>query len=307
MSEEIEALKRRLKRERMARKEAESLLESKSKELWKAYQEAEKATALSEGLKEENARLGAELEVTRRLQEMVLPGIADIRAVRDLDIATFMNPASEVGGDYYDVLHYDGGVKIGIGDVTDHGLESGVVMLMAQTAIRTLLNSGEEDPVRFLDVLNRTIYDNIQRMQTDRNLTLSLIDYRRNEAGGGCVRLSGQHEEVVVIRQNNHFEIIDTTDLGFPIGLDADVSHLFDSTTIELLSGDGFVLFTDGITEAENASGEQFGVGRLCQVARRSWSQTSQIIADTIIAELSKYIGLHEVHDDITLLVAKQR
>ncbi|HBB31884.1 MAG TPA: serine/threonine protein phosphatase, partial [Cyanobacteria bacterium UBA9273] len=75
------------------------------------------------------------------------------------EIAGFMEPASEVGGDYYDVLYHNGTVKIGIGDVTGHGLESGVLMLMVQTAVRTLLEVNETDSKKFLDVLNRTIYN----------------------------------------------------------------------------------------------------------------------------------------------------
>ncbi len=60
----------------------------------------------------------------------------ELAAVQDLEIAGYMEPAAEVGGDYYDVLCHEGVVTIGIGDVTGHGLESGLLMLMAQTAVR---------------------------------------------------------------------------------------------------------------------------------------------------------------------------
>src|SRR5262249_23888414 len=92
-------------------------------------------TALNAQLQAENLRLGAELEVARRLQKMVLPTATELQAIDELDIAGYMEPAAEVGGDYYDVLSHNGHIKIGIGDVTGHGLESGVLMLMAQTAV----------------------------------------------------------------------------------------------------------------------------------------------------------------------------
>ena len=88
-----------------------------------------------------------------------------------------MEPADEVGGDYYDILQQDGKVKIGIGDVTGHGLESGMLMIMVQTATRVLLESNLADPVKFLDILNRSLYKNVQRMKSDKNLTLSILDY----------------------------------------------------------------------------------------------------------------------------------
>lgn len=265
-----------------------------------------KITALNSQLTKENLRLGAELEVTRRLQQMILPREEELKAVSGLDIAGYMEPANEVGGDYYDVLHRNGAVKIGIGDVTDHGLESGVVMLMTQTAVRTLLNSGETDPIRFMDILNRTVYGNVKRMRTDRNLTLSLVDYISKDKAGGQMRLSGQHEKMIVARRNGCIEIIDTANLGFPIGLDDNVADFIDHVTLDLHPGDGFVLFTDGITEAENEDDEQFGIERLCHSIQTNWRERSETIKEAIITDLHAFIGKQEVYDDITLLVVKQ-
>ncbi|NJN84552.1 MAG: SpoIIE family protein phosphatase [Caldilineaceae bacterium] len=259
-------------------------------------------THLNEQLKSDNLRMSAELDVTRRLQSMILPTQEELGEVDGLEIAAYMESAEEVGGDYFDVLCQNGSTKIGIGDVTDHGLESGVVMLMTQTAVRTLLTSGETDPARFLDVLNRTVYGNVQRMQTDRNLTLSLIDYK-----GGQVRLSGQHEELILIRQDGAFELVDTNDLGFPIGLVDEAADFFHHTTLQLGPGDGFVLYTDGVTEAENATGEQYGLARLCQSAKQHWSMNAEGIKEAIITDLRRYIDGHEVYDDITFLVVKQK
>ncbi|MEH2273327.1 MAG: SpoIIE family protein phosphatase [Nostoc sp.] len=106
--------------------------------------------------------MGAELEVTKRLQQMILPQPEELE-IEGLDIAGYMEPADEVGGDYYDVLHTDGVTTLGIGDVTGHGLESGILMVMTQTAVRTLKEIREYDSVKFLDALNRTIYKNVQR------------------------------------------------------------------------------------------------------------------------------------------------
>lgn len=261
---------------------------------------------LNNKLTQENLRLSAELEVTRQLQQMILPNSEELEAVVGLDIAGYMEPADEVGGDYYDVLIENGAVKIGIGDVTDHGLESGVIMLMTQTAVRTLLNSGETDPVRFLDILNRTVYGNVQRMNTDRNLTLSLLDYANSETGGE-VRLSGQHEEMIVVRKDGSVELVDTTYLGFPIGLDDNIADFIDHTTVQLAPGDGVVLFTDGITEAENLAGEQYGMERLCAAIRQHWAQPVEEIKNTIIDDVRRFIGAQTVFDDITLVVLKQR
>ncbi len=262
----------------------------------------EEISALNEQLKADNLRMGAELEITRQLQQMILPTPEELDAVAGLDIAGYMEPAGEVGGDYYDVLVENGQVKIGIGDVTGHGLESGMVMLMTQMAVRTLLTSGERDPVRFLDVLNRTLYHNVRRMGTDKNLTRALLDYANGE-----VRLSGQHEDMIVVRHSVEVELVNTMDLGFPMGLDDEIADFISHTIVCLAPGDGVVLYTDGITEAENAGGEQYGQERLCEVVRQHWGQSADTVKEAIIVDLQRYIDGHEVYDDITLVVARQQ
>ena len=262
----------------------------------------EEITALNEKLKQENLRLSAELDVARQIQQMVLPKAEELENIEGIDIAGFMEPADEVGGDYYDVLQTDGVVTIGIGDVTGHGLESGVLMLMAQTAVRTLQEIRERDPVRFLDTLNRSIYRNVQRMGSEKNLTLAILNYIE-----GKVSISGQHEETLVVRADGTVERIDMMDLGLPIGLDDDIADFIDHTIIELQPGDGIVLYTDGIPEAYNLDKEQYGMDRLCNVISQNWQQSAQEIKQAIIDDLRNFIGKQKVFDDITLLVFKQQ
>jgi serine phosphatase RsbU (regulator of sigma subunit) len=258
-------------------------------------------------IQERTMRMEAELNVARQLQAMLSPTKEELQEIEGLDISCYMEPADEVGGDYLDVLKHNGHVKIGIGDVTGHGLESGVLMLMTQTAVRTLLTSDERDPTRFLNTLNRTIYDNVQRMKANKSLTLALLDYSYMPNHVGQIRLSGQHEEVIVIRQGGEIELIDTMDLGFPIGLDDDISDFISEQAIQLDAGDGIVLYTDGITEAENLAGEQYGLERLCEVSRRHWQERAEGIQEAIIKDVRSFIGEQKVYDDLTLLVLKQK
>lgn len=261
----------------------------------------EEVSALNEQLKEENLRMSAELNVARQIQQMILPKPEELEAIAGLDIAGFMEPADEVGGDYYDVLHTDNIVTIGIGDVTGHGLESGLLMLMTQTAVRTLKEVKEHDPVRFLDTLNRTIYKNVQRMNSDRNLTLAVLNY-----SNGKLRISGQHEETIIVRKGGQIERIDTMDLGFPIGLDDDIADFVSHTLVELQPGDGVVVYTDGIPEAKNMDKAQYGIERLCEVISCHWEKSAEAIKQAIVADVRDFIGTQKIFDDITLLVLKK-
>ncbi|AFY81870.1 AAA family ATPase [Oscillatoria acuminata] len=259
-------------------------------------------TMLNEQLKAENIRMGAELDVTQRLQKMLLPSQSELDGIEGLDIAGFMEPADEVGGDYYDVLKSGDRIKIAIGDVTGHGLQSGVVMMMAQTAVRTLLEGDFTDPVQFLDVINRTIYKNVQRMNADKNMTLVLLDYQQ-----GKLTLSGQHEEAIVMRANGTVECIDTVDLGFPIGLIDEISEFVNTTEIHLNSGDVVVLYTDGITEAVDSNLVQYGLEPMIASIRHRLQGNAREICQAVIEDVRRHIGEQKIYDDLTLIVLKQK
>jgi len=257
--------------------------------------------ALNDRLKTENLRLSMELEVTRQIQQMILPKELELNQIPELEIAGFMEPATEVGGDYYDVLFQDGGVNIAIGDVTGHGLESGVLMLMVQTAVRTLLVNHETNPLKFLSALNRVIYQNAKRMNSTRNLSLSILDYK-----DGHVCISGQHEELIIV-SGGEIKLIDTMDLGFLIGLEPDITDFVDKIELQLAAGDGVILYSDGITEAENQQRVLYGLERLCAVIKQNWHQSATAIRQAVIADVRSHINGHRVYDDMTLVVLKQR
>jgi len=276
----------------------EQKVEERTAQLADANQEI---TALNEQLKSENLRMSAELDVSRQLQQMLLPRPEELSQIKDLDIAGFMEPADEVGGDYYDVLQHNGRILFGIGDVTGHGLESGVLAIMVQAVIRALLCNNETDPVKFLSTINQTVYSNVLRMNSEKNLTLALLEYRDN-----MLYLSGQHEEMIVVR-NGVVELIDTDELGFMIGLEEDITDFVAQQPVVLNVDDVVVLYTDGITEALNSEKEEYRLERLCQVVEQNWQRSAADIKQAVIDDVRQFIGEQKVFDDITLLVLKRR
>lgn len=277
----------------------EQRVADRTRELASATEEIQ---SLYEKLRDENLRMGAELDVARRLQMMVLPNISELNGIPELDIASYVEPADEVGGDYYDVLYAPGSAKIGIGDVTGHGIESGVLMIMVQSVGRALYERGIDDPCAFLEVLNTAIYKNIERTKTGKHLSLAFVDYSDEK-----LTISGQHEEAILIRKDGTAERIDTIDLGFPIGLEENIHGLLSSVSMPFHSGDMLILYTDGITEAESEDSVLFGIERLVDSACRVHSKTANEAQAAIIADVRAHIGKQKVHDDITLVVVKHR
>ncbi|WP_017304221.1 SpoIIE family protein phosphatase [Spirulina subsalsa] len=257
-------------------------------------------TRLNEQLKAENLRLSTELEVARRLQQMILPKVEELK-IAGLDIVGFMQPTEEVGGDYYDIVPTEQGVRIGIGDVTGHGLESGILMLMVQTAIRTLCEADETSLVRILQILNQAIYANVKRMDLDRHLTLCLLDYQN-----GILKITGQHERVIIVRNGGELQLIETLYLGFYIGFERDINDLFNTHTVGLELGDTLVLYTDGIIEAENRREELYGFEQLCRVIQQHHHLTAFAIQQAVIEDVQTHLEGQKLNDDITLIVMKR-
>ncbi|WP_445248849.1 PP2C family protein-serine/threonine phosphatase [Microcoleus sp. OTE_8_concoct_300] len=257
---------------------------------------------INDRLKAENRRMISELDLTTKIQQILLPKYQEFKEVIGLNIAEFMESAEEVCGDYYDVLPHKGRVKIGMDDVTGHGWESGVLMIMVQTAFRTGIADNEPDLVKNLSAINSVIYDNVQRLKFDKNASLALLDYQQ-----GMLKLSGQHGEIIVVRCNGCVEWLDTIDLGFPIGLDAEIAEFVAQTSVQLYSGDVVVLYTDGITEAENMDKLLYGLDRLIEVIEINWQRSAAEIRHAVIKDVRSHIGKQKVFDDITLLVFKQK
>lgn len=254
-------------------------------------------------LAQENLRMGLELDVAQRLQAMILPKGEELKQHKDLEIAAHMVPASEIGGDIYDVLAGpDGSTCLVIGDVTDHGLASGVVMLMTQAALRTALEASNGDLVPALVRVNSVIYKNVsERMADARNLTLALLRYQ-----DGTVWLAGQHESVIVVRASGEVEEIDTLPLGINVGLLGEVDDMMNETSFSLGPADLMVLYTDGVTEAEAPDKSQYGVQRLKDAVASRRTLPCEQIVQGVFKDIYRWIAGGTVYDDITLVLVRR-
>ena len=254
-------------------------------------------------LAQENLRMGLELDVAQRLQAMILPRGEELKQHKDLEIAAHMVPASEIGGDIYDVLAGpDGSTCLVIGDVTDHGLASGVVMLMTQAALRTALEATGGDLVPALVRVNSVIYKNVsERMGDARNLTLALLRYQ-----DGLVKLAGQHESVIVVRASGEVEEIDTLPLGINVGLLGEVDDMMNETSFAFGPSDLMVLYTDGVTEAEAPDKSQYGVQRLKDAVASRRTLPCEQIVHGVFTDIYRWIAGGTVYDDITLVLVRR-
>jgi serine phosphatase RsbU (regulator of sigma subunit) len=211
-------------------------------------------------------------------------------------------PADEVGGDYYDVLGVHDGGWIGIGDVSGHGLTAGLVMLMAQTGVATLVaQDPDRTPAEAIILLNQVIYDNVnERMEAERHATMTLLRYHRD----GRLRWAGAHMDIVILR-NGASTCEPQVTRGTWLAIVEDVSAVTTDSELALADGDLVVLYTDGVTEATTAEGDQFGLERLCRVVEAHGTDEVSRILDAIFDAAGESGG--EQEDDMTALVMRYR
>jgi serine phosphatase RsbU (regulator of sigma subunit) len=249
----------------------------------------------------QQARMSRELEIAANIQRALLPPDP---THDELEFAGRMRPADEVGGDFYDVLRDagDGKLWITVGDVSGHGVEAGLVMLMTQAAFasRFVANPGEA-PDRVLQGVNVLLYQNIvHRLRNSMYVTAQLLRYD----GAGCFTSVGAHQWPVVFRvRTGRCEIVETP--GPWIGILPTLPDV-PLTQLSLEPGDILCLYSDGLTEARNEQGTLFDLPRLASVLGKAASQHAELqsIADAIFEGVEEHTNQRD--DDWTLLLVRR-
>ncbi len=254
--------------------------------------------SLRHDLEVTNRRLARELEIGGNIQTSILPRVL---AVDGLDIAARMTPATEVGGDYYDVLPVADGCWIGIGDVAGHGMAAAIVALMTQSVVASVVRARPDmSPREVVGVLNDVLYDNIRkRLRQDEHMTLTLFRFARD----GHVTFAGAHEELLVHRSvSGEVERIPTpgTWLGARVGIE-DVTP---DVELRLEIGDTLLLYTDGVTEARNAEGALYDLDRPSALLSAHADASVAALHALVWEDVSAWTAVQD--DDITLMVVRR-
>jgi serine phosphatase RsbU (regulator of sigma subunit) len=240
-----------------------------------------------------------EMALARSIQTSVLPRTFELPG---FDISAVMMPAEEVGGDFYEFRPVDGGAWIGVGDVTGHGVTSGLIMMMAQSMFTILCeqSNGHVTPAKFVTLLNRAMYYNLRsRLAQDRFMTLVVAKIDRE----GKMVFAGAHTDLLIYRAaTRNVERIPTD--GLWVGITDDIAHVTADSTVTLARGDVALFHTDGVTEARNSAGECFDLDRLTNQLRDLHDAPASDIVTRIAHSAWSWAGTPK--DDVSLLAVKR-
>lgn len=251
--------------------------------------------ALVEKLEAER-RAAQEIEIAKQVQARLFPQIHP--PAKTLEYAGLCLQARQVGGDYYDFLDL-GQQRLGlvVGDVSGKGIAAALLMANLQANLRSQCALALTHPELFLRSVNRLFYENTIDSAYASLIFAEYDDESRRLRYANCGHLSA-----LVLRPDRRCRRLDST--GTVLGLFQDWECPIAEYQLE--AGDLLALYTDGITEAHNGKGKEFGEDRLIESLRRHGSRTCQQAVEAISEEV-RLLNPGDQHDDITLILAKCR
>lgn len=241
-------------------------------------------------------KIKKELEIAAKIQKEILP--TTLPTIKGLDIAAQVIPATEVGGDVYDVLlDTENTPYFYVGDVTGHGVPAGLISSVTNAVVISTLEL--KDPVKIVANLNKTLK---HKSAANLFVTILLARYTNN----AIEYVSAGHEKSIFYSASKKTaEYLPPA--GIALGLFEDISDKLKLESVKFEPGDIFITYTDGIPEAWQSDTEKYGEERFLQAALTAINAHSSAteIKDAILTEVKSFMGNYEQKDDITLIVVK--
>ena len=248
----------------------------------------------------EKKRLDHDLEIARDIQRILLP--AEAPAINGFQISGINVPARQVSGDYFDYIRVDDErLGIAIADVSGKGIPASLIMAICRSVLRAEA-ARNPSPADVLRKVNRQLYPDIKE---DMFISIAylILDHERN----GITLARGGHDAPLLYKQQSQ-SVTPIKSPGMVVGIDS--GNVFDRITndfaVPLERDDCLILYTDGVTEALNAEGDEFGLERTTESVRASASDGAQAIVRRVIDDVRNFAGSQPQNDDITLIAIRK-
>lgn len=235
-----------------------------------------------------------ELELASAIQRDLFP--KEMPHIAGLELTAANRQARLVGGDYYDVLGAPEAPLLCVADVAGKGLPAALLMATIQATLRALL----EFPLTLTELANRANRLLCGSMPGNRYATLFLARY--DAATGECEYVNAAQCQAILVREGGRQELLDAT--GLPIGMFSSLEY--ESRRLTLAPGDALVIYSDGVTDAQAPSEEEFGLERLCSTVSGLAGQTAELMCAGLLEAINRFVEETPQYDDITVMVARR-
>jgi sigma-B regulation protein RsbU (phosphoserine phosphatase) len=244
----------------------------------------------------EKRQIEKDLHVATEVQRILLPSESPV--IEGFDLSGTNLPARWVSGDYFDYIPLDAdrwGVVIA--DVSGKGIPAALMMAMTRTALR-LLATGGLPPAEVIHQLNAQLYPDIRE---DMFISLAFVVIDRRSKEVKLVRAG--HDAPLVYRAADR-SVTRVNPPGMAVGIDSGgaFNRVTNEFSLVLEPGDCLILYTDGVTEAQDRNGDEFGLEAMIRSVQASASEGAAGIVQRVTSDVKAFIGDQPQHDDITLI-----
>jgi serine phosphatase RsbU (regulator of sigma subunit) len=243
----------------------------------------------------EKERLQSEIAIAAEIQRNLLP--ASGPAYNGVSFSAHFEPTASIGGDYYDVFRMgEARLAVAIGDVSGHGLSTGIVMAMVKAAMTTLIEEGADETSLFRR-LNQLVYRSTER-RAFMTLAFTVFDLAH-----GTIRHTNAGHIYPYILRRGHDLPIPIEGPSLPLGVRTELA--VHTTETSLHEGDTIVYLSDGIVEAQDENGEPLGFDQLERLLTGREDATADEIRNAILDAVARHSGSRPADDDRTVMVIR--
>ena len=247
----------------------------------------------AEASRDQLLTLQSELDVANSMQQSILP--KHFPKNDEFELYGSMAPARNVGGDFFDIIRLEQGrLGIAIADVSDKGIPAALFMMSSRTLLKGAA-LGCDDPGTAVTVVNDQLQDG-----NESNMFVTLFYAVYDPASGEVQFANGGHNPPLIVHKDGSSTILPLTG-GVALGVAPDFP--FSTDTARLEPGEALLMYTDGVSEAENIDSEEFGMDRLQAIFDGSPPESARAANDAVFAAVREFAGDRSQSDDITCLV----
>ncbi len=240
----------------------------------------------------EGQRVQRQLQVAAAVQRRMIP--AQLPTLAGFEFAARYEPSLDLSGDFYDVIHLDGHLGLAVGDVVGKGIAASLLMASVRSALRAYAQD-----VYDLDEILRRVNVQLTRDTLDSEFT-TLFYGVLNPRAMKFTYCNAGHEPALLMRDGQCRRL---NQGGMALGIDA--NQRYQKDVVDLRTGDVLLLYTDGLSEAQNFDGKPFGRERIVQAMRDTAGATAQETLNHVFWEMRRFVGLNRGVDDTTMLAVK--
>ena len=237
-----------------------------------------------------------ELSVANKMQQSILP--TDFPTGQGFEIFGSMKPARDVGGDFFDVLSLDNGrIGLVVADVSDKGVPAALFMMSSRTLLKGAA-IGHDAPGKVLGEVNQLLQE-----ENDAAMFVTVFYATFDPKSGELIYANGGHNTPLVVHADGSSTVLPPTG-GVALAVVPDLTY--EESSITLQPGDRVILYTDGVTEAENDQGDQFELERLCEIFTDGTPMDARATNEAVFDAVDAFAGEAPQFDDVTCLTLRR-